>query len=80
MALVNIIYAFTRNKNRLGYCAVPSYKLRKKSQRVKGEFLLMFSLLYSTLLHLPPLRIRCVGGRWDRTQDSCGYVIGYQTL
>ncbi len=29
-------------------------------------------VLYSTLLHLPPLRFRCVfGGCWDRTQDSC---------
>ncbi len=26
-----------------------------------------FSVLYSTLLHLPPLRFRCVGGCWDRT-------------
>jgi hypothetical protein len=32
---------------------------------VKGGF-----LLYSTLLHLPPLRFRCVGGCWDRTQYS----------
>jgi hypothetical protein len=33
-----------------------------------------------TLLHLPPLRCRCVGGCWDRTQDSCIYGIGCQTL
>ncbi len=31
---------------------------------------------YSTLLHLPPLRFHCVGGCWDRTQDSCDYGIG----
>jgi hypothetical protein len=28
-------------------------------------------VLYSTLLHLPPLRFHCVGGCWNRTQDSC---------
>ncbi len=26
-----------------------------------------FNVLYSTLLHLPPLRFYCVGGRCDRT-------------
>ncbi len=40
----------------------------------------LFYVRYSTLLHLPPLRIHCVGGCWDRTQDSCDYGIGYQTL
>jgi hypothetical protein len=29
----------------------------------------MFSILYSTLLHLPPLRFHCVGGCWDRTSE-----------
>ncbi len=28
-------------------------------------------VLYSTLLHLPPLRFHCVGECWDRTQESC---------
>jgi hypothetical protein len=36
--------------------------------------------LYSTLLHLLPLRFHCVGGCWDRTQDSCDFGIGCQTL
>jgi hypothetical protein len=27
-------------------------------------------VLYSTVLHLPPLRFRCVGGCWDRTQRT----------
>jgi hypothetical protein len=36
-------------------------------------------VLYSTLLHLPPLRFHCVGGCWDRTQDCCGYGNGSQT-
>jgi hypothetical protein len=39
-----------------------------------------FYVLYSTLFHLPPLRVHCVGGCWDRTQDSCDYGIGCQTL
>jgi hypothetical protein len=34
----------------------------------------------NTLFHLPPVRIRCVGGCWDRTQDSCDYGIDCQTL
>jgi hypothetical protein len=33
-------------------------------------------VLYSTLLHLPPLRFHCAGGRWVRTQDSCDFGIG----
>ncbi len=37
-------------------------------------------VLYSTLLRLPPLRFHCVGGCWDRTQDSCDFGIGCQTL
>jgi hypothetical protein len=40
----------------------------------------MFYVLYSTLLHLPPLRFHCVGGCWDRTQDCCDFGIGSQTL
>jgi hypothetical protein len=31
-------------------------------------------VLYSTLLHLPPLRFHCVGGCWDWTQDCCDIV------
>jgi hypothetical protein len=29
-----------------------------------------FYVRYSTLLRLPPLRLHCVGGCWDRTQDN----------
>ncbi len=39
-----------------------------------------FNVLYSTLLHLPPLKFHCVGGYWDRTQDCCDFGIGSQTL
>jgi hypothetical protein len=38
------------------------------------------SVLYLTLLHLPLLRFHCVGECWDRTQDSCDFGIGCQTL
>ncbi len=44
------------------------------------NFLFIFYVQYSTLLHLPPLRLHSVGGCWDRTQDSCDYGIGCQTL
>jgi hypothetical protein len=40
----------------------------------------LFITIFSTLIHLPPLRFHCVGGCWDRTQDSCDYGIDCQTL
>ncbi len=70
----------------------PLYKLSKAEEsqargersrlRKKGGFFWIFSFYvrYSTLLHLPPLRLHCVGRCWDRTQDSCNYGIGCQTL
>ncbi len=33
-------------------------------------FRIFFYVLYSTLLHLPPLRFDCVGGCWDRTSSA----------
>jgi hypothetical protein len=39
-----------------------------------SHFSLHFYVLYSTLLHLPPLRFHCVGGCWDWPQwavDNC---------
>jgi hypothetical protein len=30
-------------------------------------------VLYSALLHLPPLRFHCSDGCWDRTQDRCNW-------
>jgi hypothetical protein len=47
-------------------CPVPSL----------GLDLSVFSVLYSTLLHMPRLRIHRVGGCWDRTLDSCNFGIG----
>jgi hypothetical protein len=39
-----------------------------------------FSILYSTLLHLPPLRFHCIGGCWVRIKDCCDFGIGSQML
>ncbi len=44
------------------------------------EDFFFFYVRYSTLFHLPPLGFHCVGGCWDRTQDSYDYDIGCQTL
>jgi hypothetical protein len=35
-----------------------------------SDFLIFF-VLYSAPLHLPPLRFHCADGCWDRTQDRC---------
>ncbi len=46
-----------------------------------GIFWIFFcSVLYSTLLYLPPLGFHCVGGCWDRTQDSCNVYIDSRML
>jgi hypothetical protein len=37
--------------------------------------LVFFSVLYSALFHLPPLRFHCADGCWDRTQDRCNWCI-----
>jgi hypothetical protein len=50
------------------------------SKTEQGNFLKFFMVLYSTLLHLPPLRFQCVGECWDRTQDSCDFGIDCQML
>jgi hypothetical protein len=42
------------------------------------SFWLFFYVLYSTLLHLLPVKFHCVGGCWDRIQDCCDF--GIQTL
>ncbi len=40
----------------------------------------IFCVRYSTLIHLLSLRLLCVGGCWDRTQDSYDSGIDSQTL
>ena len=49
--------------------------LKGKSHRIffRGDF---FKLLYSALLHLPPLRFDRVRGGWDRTKDCSDFGIG----
>ncbi len=43
-------------------------RIRTLKVSYQGDFLNFFLyVLYSTLLHLPPLRFHCVGGCWDRT-------------
>jgi hypothetical protein len=32
-----------------------------------GDFFSFFSIQYSALLHLPPLRFHCADGCWDRS-------------
>jgi hypothetical protein len=51
-----------------------------ESLELTGGFLDFFNALYSTLLHLPPLKFYFVGGCWDRTQDCCDFGIGSETL
>jgi hypothetical protein len=50
------------------------------SQYFWGGFFIVFSYLYSALLHLPPLRFHCADGCWDRTQDRCKWCIDSQML
>jgi hypothetical protein len=44
-----------------------------------GFFYLRY-VLYSTLLHLPPLRFQCVGGCWNQNQDCSDFGISSLTL
>jgi hypothetical protein len=58
-----------------------SKRNEKETIFLKGEFFGFYcKVRYSTLLHLPPLRFHCVGGCWDRTEDSCDFGIDSQTL
>ncbi len=60
------------------FCVVKTV-FRKQNHCIAFTYFVIF-LRYPTLLHLPPLRFHHVGGCWDRTQDSCDYGIGCQTL
>ncbi len=53
--------------------------IKRSDSKTLGDFSIFF-LLYSALLHLPPLRFRCADGCWDRTQDRCNWYIGSQTI
>jgi hypothetical protein len=52
------------------------YRLRSPRCKLFFIFFLgggLFFVLYSALLHLPPLRFHCADGCWDRTQDRCNW-------
>jgi hypothetical protein len=53
---------------------------KKLLENFQGDFFWIFYVRYSTLLHLPPLRFRCVGGCRDLSQDCCAFGIDSQTL
>ncbi len=50
------------------------------NRRIFSVFFCAVTVLYSTLLHLPPLRFHCVGGCWDWTEDCCDIGIDTQSL
>ncbi len=54
-----MILPFRKNEYYGGHLLYHSFQMDSALQRV----------LYSTLLHLPPLRFYWVGGSWDRTRD-----------
>ncbi len=60
--------------------AVNVFSVRYSLICYRGIIKFVFHVLYSTLLHLPPLRFHCVGGCWDRSQDCCDFGTGSQTL
>jgi hypothetical protein len=47
--------------------AVGGQKIKRRIHKV--DFLGFFKLIYSTLLHIPPLRFHCGGGCYSRTRD-----------
>jgi hypothetical protein len=57
-------------------------KIEAKQKRAEFFYRVFFSfsVRYSTLLHLPPLKFHCVGQCWYRTEDSCDFGIDSQTL
>jgi hypothetical protein len=74
-------YTETFTSSGAGYHWLCTAVRMEPNQTLKGNFLnFSFYVRYSILLHLPPLRIQCVGGCWDRTQDSFDYGIVCQTL
>ncbi len=53
------------------FCFLELFTIILRIQFYYRVFLLVFNVLYSALFHLTPLRFCCVGGCWDRFQDSC---------
>ncbi len=77
-----VFAALDRKKLSLVNFSVYAYKLWfSNAFRVFSElYCIFFKVLYSTLLHLPPLRFHYVGGCWDWTQVCYDFVIDSQTL
>ncbi len=69
------IFLFSESPAWTSYCCLNSYSII-----LTGGFWDFSYVLHSTLLHLPPLRIHCVGGCWERSQDCCDFRIGSQKL
>jgi hypothetical protein len=68
-----------------GLCGFPSSLLLLcRPEQSPWDFLclllFLWGVLYSTLLHLQPLRFHCADGCWHRPQDRCNWCIGSQTL
>ncbi len=54
------------------YCIVLWFYTRQWGVQIRNiRFIFIFFVLYSSLLHLPPLRFHCADGCWDSTQDRC---------
>ncbi len=70
-----------RNANSIKrtFCASLGYIWLLRENTIKKSSFFFF-VLYSALLHLPPLRFHCADRCWDRTQDRCNWCIGSQTL
>jgi hypothetical protein len=69
-----------QNERGVAKCGRGVAKLVPNVPDLECKYFFFFYVLYSALLHLPPLKFHCVGGCWDRTQDCCVFGIGGQTL
>ncbi len=80
--LTNIMTIFSCGNTVLQRESQPNEDNCQQCYMLKGDFFdfFLFYVRYLTLLLLPPLRFHCVGGCWDRTQDSCDYGLVCQTL
>jgi hypothetical protein len=67
------------DQNRLHMMNGSSSKLliKRLSRQIRSQFNMgIFYVLYSSLLQLPPFRFRCVGGCWDRNEDTLALAAG----
>jgi hypothetical protein len=64
----------------IAYAAAPTNFAVRFFFNIFLLFLYNFFVLYSALLHLPPLRFNCADGCWDRTYNCCNWCICSRTL